>query len=339
MNTADVIIIGGGIIGCALFYELAKNSVNKIILLERDEVASGTSGESGGFIRKLNLDPYLSQLSAESFDYYLNFTKEVGESCDFMQTGLTYTIPNHMLALIQSNIGNLMDENYPIEVRASTDASLIYEYNAGYINTTLTCKNWVKAALKNKAIVYEHCPALNLLYSGGKVNGVETPQGVIEAQTIIVATGFYSAAFSPLLDLNSLISIKSFQYHLYLKASQYIDHAYINHFEGWYLFPQKTGHLLAGYINRDKESLTEKHNKHLDESEASSLHKLLCKHFPWIINKPYTIKRSYDAYTADEQGLMHKSSIKGLFYATGLSGGGIKIAPAFAKRVIELLDS
>ena len=127
--------------------------------------------------------------------------------------------------------------------------------------------------------------------------------------------------------MDDSLLVKSFQYQIYPLAAHYLKTDYFNLLDQFYLFPQKNGDVLAGFLNKDKEIGVHQCDDSTNESLAASLHQLMSAHFPLISDKPYHIKKSYDAYTQDGNGLIKESSIKGLFWSTGLSSGGIKIVP------------
>lgn len=338
LDNADILIVGGGIIGCALLYELSKTMPEKIILVEQGQLASETTGQSGGFIRKVEVDPLISQLASDSFDYYQHFNNEVGETCGFVKTGFTYRLPYQTLLEIEKNISKLQALDYPINiVNESQDAAFIYEPNAGYIDTKLTCNSWVQAAKKMGAICYENVLVENFLIHDGCVYGVNTTQGIITSKRIIIATGFLSQKMLSLLGINVPICVNSFQYNVYSQVAHHLKTAYLDLINQFYLLPLGNGDVLAGFLNDDKIIIDNNFDQQLDKSSAFSLHQLISQYFPWIDQKSFEIKKSHDAFTSDQYGVMNHSQLNGLFLATGLNGGGIKIAPAMAKKIVQII--
>jgi sarcosine oxidase, subunit beta len=334
IDSTDILIIGGGIIGCALFHRLAERSA-RVILIEQNQLASKTTGDSGGFIRKINTDPFINERSCESFDDYMSSAA----SCGFVRTGLTTRIANSQLADIYKNTASINKSNYPFTIqRVSPDSLLVYEPAAGHINTRLTCAHWVLEANRHEARHYENMEVLNLLLRGDSVCGVRTNQGDISCNKIILATGYQSMKLLQPFGINPTLSIKSFHYIIYKAAAIYLECAQLDLLDGIYLFPLSNGDLLAGYLNEDRlvDDYFLEHN--LDENLASSLHCLLGQKFHWLTGLDYAIKTSFDAFTPDHHGVLDYTKIKGLILATGWSSGGIKIAPAVAKRVIQKLE-
>ena len=147
--------------------------MGNIILLEQGLVANGTTGQSGGFIRKLNSDPFISQLSRVSFDAYQSINAR--EDCGFITTGLTYTISSDMLGKMQHHISGLNSQNYPIKINIhSSDIALVHEGGACFIDTQLTCANWVGEATRKNAFFYEHAKVDEILMQQEKVYEVNS---------------------------------------------------------------------------------------------------------------------------------------------------------------------
>ena len=97
MITADIVILGGGIIGASIAYQLGQRGVGKIVLIERDTIASGSSGRATGGIRQQFADERDIRFSVESVRFYEQFTREVGDTIPrphFYQHGYLFLVTN-----------------------------------------------------------------------------------------------------------------------------------------------------------------------------------------------------------------------------------------------------
>ena len=86
-NTADTVIIGGGINGCCTAYYLAKSGVKNIILLEKDHIASGPTGRSSGIVRQHYSQETLAAMARDSVQVWQNFEEQIGGSASFVTCG------------------------------------------------------------------------------------------------------------------------------------------------------------------------------------------------------------------------------------------------------------
>lgn len=265
---AEIVVIGGGISGCAILYELSRSKA-KVALLDKGQVASATTGDSGGYIRKFNLDPYLQKLASESFDYYQNFSQEVGGSCEFLRTGLVSRVSLEALPSLMPQIEELQAMGHGIIVSDAPptnnlrqkaynkgDSAFIYEPTLGNINTKLTCRSWVQAACNNGAVILENTPVQKILTKDNCIYGVQTPAGIIECQTVILSAGAWSKDL--LLDLpidSEKITPRSFQYNIYKDAAKYLDIAFMDNVAGFYIAPFRDGSLFLGSLgNKNQQS-------------------------------------------------------------------------------------
>jgi sarcosine oxidase subunit beta len=290
MHTADIVIIGAGITGCALFHELTRCKAGKILLIEKNHIASGTTGQSGGLIRKLFQHPATENYAIDSFDYYQNFIEETGYSCGFVETGCQYWI-------------NEQDE--PIN-----------ESEAGCIDTVLTCENWVKSAQNQKSSLMLSTSVNEIVTKNQQIIGVLTSQGIIHCANIIVAAGAWSTELLQPFYGQLPIVKKAFKFHYFHQQQHALRSAVIDFRQQCYLIPTRSNTIIAGSLTDD------------DCSEIS------------YINKASYISSNtaVDAFSEQAPGIISKSPhLKGLYVASGWSGGGIKIAPTVAKALVRLL--
>ena len=87
-ETADSVVIGGGVMGCSIAYQLAKRGFGKIILCERDGIASGSTGGSSALIRMHYSNKSTIQMAWRSLLAFEEFEEySEGGQAGFMQTG------------------------------------------------------------------------------------------------------------------------------------------------------------------------------------------------------------------------------------------------------------
>src|SRR4051812_29742238 len=91
-ETADVVIIGGGVIGVAIAWALAERRAGKIVLLERNALGSGASGKSGALVRTHYTNRYDSQLALLSLAVWRTWSERVGGPSPFTETGFLQVV-------------------------------------------------------------------------------------------------------------------------------------------------------------------------------------------------------------------------------------------------------
>jgi len=86
-NTAQAVVIGGGVVGCSILYHLAKGGMTDVMLLERDVLTCGSSWHAAGGFHTINGDPNVAKLQKYTIDLYKEIEELSGQSCGVHQTG------------------------------------------------------------------------------------------------------------------------------------------------------------------------------------------------------------------------------------------------------------
>ena len=89
-RTADVVIIGGGIQGASIAYHLTGRSRTSVVVLEKDTLASGCSGRTGGMIRQHYSTDLVTEIARQGRDFFAAFDEVVGGHSGWVQCGLVY---------------------------------------------------------------------------------------------------------------------------------------------------------------------------------------------------------------------------------------------------------
>jgi len=97
-NHAKVVIIGGGVVGCSILYHLSKFGMKDCVLLERNELTSGSSWHAAGNVHVISNDPNISRMMAYTIGLYKEIEKESGHSCGFKPSGGFYLASNDVWA-------------------------------------------------------------------------------------------------------------------------------------------------------------------------------------------------------------------------------------------------
>ncbi len=79
-SSAQVVVIGGGIIGCSIAYHLAKRGMSDVVLLERQQLTGGTTWHAPGLVSMLWPTPYLTSLAKYSHELYAALEEETGQA-------------------------------------------------------------------------------------------------------------------------------------------------------------------------------------------------------------------------------------------------------------------
>lgn len=348
-NKTDVIIVGGGVVGCSIFHELIKYTKYSVTLLEKDNIASKATGASGGGINIYSQYSSLNRMSAEGFNYYKNFKAHTGLECGFSQTGyLLFDDYEHDEFLLQE-ANSIIESEYrticlnkssPIDIlnhfAITGDPQIFYQPSAGTIDTKLACYNWLKASRCKRSNVITEISVNSIISQNKHVKGVCTNHGELFADVVIIAAGMGSNLLLSSLGMKNMIDVKSFQYNVYKQIEKKLP-TIIDLRKDIYIVPQSNC-LIAGFLSQDK-IINDNDTLIIDYDQSEKLTQSLSElltNFNFNVN--IETKIAVDAFTDNAKSLTGRDqNYTGLYYATGYSGLGIKTAPAVAAYIRKLL--
>ena len=215
-QNAKVVIIGGGVIGCAAAYQLAKAGVKEIVLLERKKIACGTSWHAAGILSEMRASESMIQMAKDTTSMFAELEADSGHPLKFKKTGSLFVTANRdrqdHFKLLLSLAKSFDVEAYEISIaEAKQKWNLINEtdlLSAMFVpNDALICPQegtiaLSKAAQKYGVKIYENTKVLEILEEKGKVTGVKTETGTVKAERVIVTTGIWTREFCKDYGLN-----------------------------------------------------------------------------------------------------------------------------------------
>jgi len=276
----DCIIVGGGIIGLLTARKLYAEGVD-VLLLEKGPLGGESSWAGGGIISPLypwRYDTAVNVLAERSKEIYPDFSRqlfeETGRDCELINSGL--------FTVISSGHQEILDWARDWSIEASfidnIEAVRGLEKSVGdcvaqgiWMPEILQVRNpklidALKASFAVLAIPFrEHTTVEEIVIKNNKVCGVRTPQGIISADKVIIASGAWSAQFSATESSVDVVPVKG-QMIMYRGEPDLVKRIVLS--EGHYIIPRKDGRILAGStlekIGFDKtistQALDELHN-------------------------------------------------------------------------------
>jgi glycine/D-amino acid oxidase-like deaminating enzyme len=211
--TADIVIIGGGIIGVSAALFLARQGLS-VTLCEKGRVAGEQSSRNWGWVRRMGRDPRELPLIVEAMNLWDGMQQLVGEDVGFRRTGILYLcereadIPHHEEWLKSAG-------DYALDSRivsgpelaalqpgaARTYRAALYTKSDGRAEPQKAAPAIARAAARAGARILEQCAVRGIDVTAGRISGVVTELGTIRAGTVIVAGGAWSSALCRDLDL------------------------------------------------------------------------------------------------------------------------------------------
>jgi heterotetrameric sarcosine oxidase gamma subunit len=203
---ADVVIIGGGIVGCSIAYHLTKDGISNVVLLERKQLTSGTTWHAAGLVGQLRATRNLTELAKYTTTLFEGLEKETGQATGFKQNG-SFSIALSDGRLEELLRGASMAKNFGLEVDVVSVGEIrerLPHYNMenvtggvflpkdGQVNPIDVTQALAAGARSRGAKVFENTKVTRILVTDGAARGVETADGTILADKVVVASGMWS---------------------------------------------------------------------------------------------------------------------------------------------------
>jgi len=203
----DVVVIGGGIVGAAAAYFLAKRG-RSVALVEKGVVGGEQSSRNWGWCRQQNRDARELPLAMRAMELWDGLASEIGEDLGFRRCGLVYA-SNDAAQIAQWERWRETAKQFGVETRMLTgpEASAmttgtgrtwlggVHSLTDGTAEPALAAPVLAQGARKYGATIHQGCAARGLDVTNGAVTGVVTEKGTIRTQSVILAGGVWASGF------------------------------------------------------------------------------------------------------------------------------------------------
>ncbi len=371
MSSTDIVIIGGGIIGVSIAYQLALRGATNVVLLERDTLASGSSGRAMGGIRQQFADEIDIRFSQEGVRFYTAFTSEHDRLSTpdsepkpprFYQYGYLFlmTTPQSWQAMqqyaaIQQSLGVPTQLLSPAEVHERIPQLIVDDVlgatfcpTDGYSDTLAMTQALAHAAQARGVHIHEHTALVGITVEHGRVQAVQTEQEKISTPLVVNATGVYAPFVARLAGIAD-IPVRPLRRYLCLTepfadlppdVPMTIDLSTDFHFrrrDGSVVFalplpPSQEQDRLNQTLAPEAFALP------VDETFWPLLQAHARRRCPTLANAQVArIWSGLYEMTPDEEPVLGKTEVEGFLCACGFSGHGFMHAPMAAKLITELI--
>ena len=216
MTDVNVVIIGGGAMGCSLLYHLAKAGWSDIVLVEKNDLTHGSTWHAAGLCTHFAHNPTIQELRATSVRLYRDILpEETGESCGFHRSGAMRVTRNPDRMDEFRHVAGLSEfTGYPLEIidpkriaelhpLATLDGLLggIYEPDDGHVDPSLATNAMAKQAQRHGAVIQRYNPVHAIRHENGRWV-VETKNGTLRARHIVNAAGTWGFEIGRMMGVN-----------------------------------------------------------------------------------------------------------------------------------------
>ncbi|MFK4066710.1 NAD(P)/FAD-dependent oxidoreductase [Streptomyces sp. NPDC029674] len=205
--TADVVIVGGGVMGTSIAFHLAEAGVRGIVVVERGELGGGSSGKPIGGVRAQFSDPLNIELGHRSLRAFRDFPRRPGADIGldtvgylFLLTGAGQVADFEDGVRTQNSLGVPSRMVTPREARAlcpylSTEGLLAAAHSPadGHARPALVVRGYARAAVRAGAVFATHTEVTGMETAGDRVTVVHTDRGPVSCSAVVCAAGAWSA--------------------------------------------------------------------------------------------------------------------------------------------------
>ena len=206
-SSADVVVIGGGIIGTSAAYFLARRGLS-VALVEKGRIGAEQSSRNWGWCRQQNRDARELPIATRSLDLWDSFAADIGEDLGFSRCGLLYLSDDDAqlatwakwrdFARGEGVVTHMLSSAEATERGAATGKPWkggVFSPTDGVADTARAAPVIARGIMKFGGTVHQFCAARGLEIAGGRVAGVVTEKGTIRTRTVVHAGGAWASSF------------------------------------------------------------------------------------------------------------------------------------------------
>jgi sarcosine oxidase, subunit beta len=351
VESADVVIAGGGIMGCALAYQLAKRDVD-VLLIERETLGSQSTGKCAGGVRQqfsMEANVRLQRLSVRMFE---DFVQETGHAADFRQIGYLFvlTLPQqvedfrrnmemwHRVGLTEARWVDAAEAARMVPVLETDDVlGCTFCPTDGIASPADVTSGYVAAARRLGARIKEGVEVTGIDVAGGRVQGVRTSAGDVATRLVFNCAGAWSSSIGRMAGLE--IPVLPYRRHIAVTGTfpqvPRTNPMTVDFQTSLYFHPEGDG-VLIGMSDRSEGP------GYATEVNWDFLEKMFeqaARRAPALASAG--IKTAWAGLyesTPDHQAILGPvPELEGFWCAAGFSGHGFMQAPAAALLLTQLL--
>uniref|UniRef100_A0A8C9VKN1 Sarcosine dehydrogenase, mitochondrial n=1 Tax=Scleropages formosus TaxID=113540 RepID=A0A8C9VKN1_SCLFO len=360
-KTADVVVIGGGSLGCQTLYHLAKMGMTNVVLLERDRLTAGTTWHTAGLLWQLRPSDVEVELLAHTRQVVsADLEQETGLHTGWIQNGGLFIASNKQRLDEYKRLMSLGKvygiESYVLSPAETKDLyplmnvddlyGTLYVPKDGTMDPAGTCTTLARASTARGAMVIENCPVTGIQVrtddmSIKRVKAVETPYGTIETPCVVNCTGVWAEKLGQMAGVNvPLVAM----HHAYVVTER---------IEGIQNMPNVRDHDASVYLRLQGDALSvggyEPNPIFWDEVSdkfAFSLFDLdwdvFMQHIEGAVNRVPALERTGikstvcgpESFTADHKPLMGEApEVRGFFLGCGFNSAGMMLGGGCGKEL------
>jgi glycine/D-amino acid oxidase-like deaminating enzyme len=360
-DRTDVVVVGGGIMGAATTYFLAADGERDVTLVERDNVAAGSTGDSSAILRHhYGDDEIYTEMAHWSHEFFRSFEERTGQPIAHAQSPLVrfgeegtevgdyaaagYDVLADRDVPVSWIDGDDLPDRYPMYDGLERFDFAVSDDGAAYSDGADAANGFARAAADEGATVVTGVAVERIDVADGEVVGVDTDDGRVDCEDVVVAAGPWTPELAADVGVDVPITPTREQVVVLDPADEYVaeypELTPTTSMPGgeWYLRPDFGENVLVATHYLTDETDPDDYDDTPDESTLLELTDLVTETMPGL--EDAGIQGQYCgvyATTPDHDFVIDDAGPDGCYLACGFSGHGFKHGPAVGRMVADLV--
>jgi glycine cleavage system aminomethyltransferase T/glycine/D-amino acid oxidase-like deaminating enzyme len=355
---AEIVVVGGGVGGCSIAYWLTKLGKSDVLLVDRAELTSGSTFHSAGLVGQLRGSLPLTRMMMWSVDLYRTLGEEVGLETGWHEVGsLRLASTPERMEELQRQAGWAKTFGLPLELISADEAQKLfppmvtngvlgaaYLPSDGYIDPSQLTFALAEGARRGGAEIAQHARVTEIRTERGRVVGVVTDKGEIEADVVVNAGGMFAKEIAALAGVNVPIVPMAHEYLVTKPVGLPLDMPTMRDPSLLVYFRPESGGLIMGGYERHCAPWS------LDGIPPDFNGKLLAEDWPRfeelmenaIVRVPsleemevVRLINGPEAFTPDNEFILGPTEVRGLWTAAGFCAHGLAGAGGMGRLIAE----
>jgi len=355
MRTAEVVIVGGGIVGASVAWHLTEAGCRDLLIVEREShLGKGSTGKSMGGVRAQFATQPNIQMSLYSIPFYAAFEERLGHPAGYRAQGYLFiaTRAKHLDYLetnqrLQKSLGlkqvGMMSREEIVDMvpqlRADDILGGSFCPTDGFVDPYSVMVGFTTRACEQGATLWRSTEVTAITHDGTGITGVETTQGPVSTRIVVNAAGPWAAGVAGLAGLN--LPVEPMRRMLVpTEPFDGVSHQVpmvVDMTTGFHFRPESLGFLLAWNDPQEKMGF----NTNFEPSFIEKILTLAADRVPCFENLAVNPKRAWAGLyemSPDHHAIIGPvPELRGFFCANGFSGHGAMHAPATGRMVADLI--
>jgi len=289
-KTADVVIIGGGIVGLSIAYYLALKRAGRIVLFEKGQLGEGSTSRCVGGIRVQFSTEINIRFSLESLKTFEQFEEEFGVSPEFKRIGYLFLATTEReVEVFKENMKLQKKFDIPVEFLSPDEIRLRWPHLRiddilggtfcswdGYVGPSEILSGFASGAKRAGVKIYEGMEIMGISSAEGKIHSVKTKDEEIFTPVVVNAGGPYAAPIGEMVGIK--IPVKPLRRQIFITAPFHLTDRpiplTIDFHRGWYFRQEGDGFLLSGPLDQEPSFNLSIDYEAMAEASENAMHRV-----------------------------------------------------------------